>query len=116
MVLTVELMHWCQPMFGKTVRCTVQHRANAATPVMPADDDVFDLQCFHCKLKHGHAIEVRGVDEVRDVPVHEDLAGLEACNDIGRHSTVGATDPEELWRLQSNQALEVAGVLCDSFL
>jgi hypothetical protein len=76
MMLTIELAHWRQPMFGKTMLRTVQDRTNAAAPVMPADNDMFDLQCLDCELKHGHAVEVRGIDEIRNVTVHENFARL----------------------------------------
>src|SRR5271166_1749619 len=76
LVLAIELVHWRQPMFGKTMLATVLDRTNAATPVMPADDDVFDIKCLNCKLQHGHTVEVRRIDEISDVTVHEDFAGL----------------------------------------
>jgi len=99
-------------MLGKTLLGTVQNRSNASTPIMSTDNDMFDLQGLDCKLKHGHTIQVRGIDKVRDVTMHEDFAGLQTCDDIGRHSAIGTANPEELWSLQSNQALEEVRVRC----
>jgi hypothetical protein len=76
MVLAIEFADWRQPVFGKTMLRAVQDRADATTPVMPADDDVFDLQYLNGELKHGHAVEVRRIDKICYVTVYEDFARL----------------------------------------
>ena len=45
---------------------------------MPADDDVLDFEVRNCEGDHGLGGEVCGREDVGDVSVHEDVAGLEA--------------------------------------
>lgn len=43
-----------------------------------AKDDVLDFDVAHGELDDGHGVEIRGVDDVGDVAVHEGLARLQA--------------------------------------
>ena len=99
-----------QPALG-----AVEHGAHAAAAVVPAHDDVLDPQRLDGELQHRHAVEVGRIDDVRDIAVHEHLAGLEAGDDVGRHAAVGAADPQVLGGLQGGQAVEVARVGSGSF-
>ena len=48
-------------------------------------------------------------DDVGHVAVHEDLAGVEPGDLVGRHAAVSAADPHVLGRLLLRQAGEEAG-------
>ena len=110
MVLAVEVAHRRQPMFSQAMLAAVEDRSNPAASVMPADDDVFDLQRLDRELEHGHAVEVRGINQVRDVAVDEDLAGLEARDHVGGDAAVRTADPKKLRRLQRDETPEIVRV------
>jgi hypothetical protein len=67
---------------------------------------MLDLQLIHGKLNRGKAIEVGRDDDIRYVAVHEDFAGLQAADLIGRHPTVRASDPHVPWTLLLHQPAE----------
>ena len=66
---------------------------------MPAHDDVLDLQDVNRELQHGQAIQVRVHHDVGNIPVNEQLSGLQPDNLVGGDAAVGTSDPEELRRL-----------------
>lgn len=67
--------------------------ANAAAAVMAADDDVLDFQNAHGKFEDGEAVEVGMGENVRDIPVDEELSWLKPYDFVGRHAAVGTPDP-----------------------
>ena len=71
LVLLKEIADRRQPMLDEPMpRAAVEDCANAAATIVSADDNVFDLERLDRKLQNGHAIEVRRIDEVRNVAVH----------------------------------------------
>jgi hypothetical protein len=63
---------------------------------MPTNDYVLDLQVLDSELDHGEGVEVRWREDVRDVSVDEDIAGLQAEDGCFRASRVRATNPKDL--------------------
>lgn len=63
---------------------------------MPTNDYVLDFQVFDSELDHGEGVEVRWREDVRDVSVDEDIAGLQAEDGCFRASRVRATNPKDL--------------------
>lgn len=57
------------------------------------------------------AVEVRGREDVGDVAVHEDVAGLEAEDGGLGDAGVGAADPEDLGLLARCEGGEEVGVV-----
>jgi len=51
---------------------------DATAGCVAADDDVFDFEVLDCVLDDGEGVEVCCVENVGDVAVAEDVAGLEA--------------------------------------
>jgi hypothetical protein len=82
-----------------------------ATTVVPANNDVLDLQDIDSVLQHGEAIQVGVDDEVSDVTVHEELSRKESDDFIRRHPAVRTTNPEELRALLLREDLEELGPL-----
>jgi hypothetical protein len=74
-----------------------------------ADDDVPDLQHVDRELENRQTVKVGVDDEIRDVAVHEELAGKQSDDLVRRHAAVGAADPEEFGRLLGAQTLEEPG-------
>jgi len=70
-----------------------------------ADDDLLDLQICHRVLDDARGVDVAGLDDVGDVAMDEELAGLAVADGRFRDSAVGASDPEYLGRLSSSKAL-----------
>ena len=60
-------------------------------------------------LQHRQAVEVGVHDDVGDVAVHEDLAGVGAGDLVRRHPAVGAADPEVARRLLGREPPEEPG-------
>ena len=59
---------------------------------------------------HALAVEVRGREDVGDVAVHEDVAGLQAEQGRLGDARVGAADPEDLGLLARGEGGEEARV------
>ena len=98
-VLVAEFADWRQPMLYEALLRPVKDCPNATTAIVSAHDDVFDFQRLDRKLQDRHTIEIGWIDEVGNVAMHEDLARLQARNDISRHAAVGTADPKEFGRL-----------------
>jgi hypothetical protein len=77
------------------------------------DDDVLDLQDVDRELQHRQIVGVLRWGEIADIAVDEHLARIEAADLVGRHTAVGAADPEIFRRLLRLQALEEPGIGVD---
>ena len=88
------------------------HRGlDAPTIIMAADDDVRHFQDIDRVLDHGHHGHVRAYHLIGHVPCYKHFSRVEAHNSIGRHSRVGAADPEDLRALPGGHAIKVVLVL-----
>ena len=102
----LDVLHVLQPVVDQPMGGAVKRGANAAAAIVAADDHVADLEHVDRILQHRQAIDV-GVDhDVGDVAVHEQLAGVEADDVVGRHAAVGAANPQKLRRLLAGQPRE----------
>lgn len=110
LVLAVEFAEVLEPVVEETRRVGGSGRADPAAVVMTADDDVLDAEGFDGELDDGLAVEVVGVDDVGDVAVDEDAAGLETDDVIGGDAAVSAADPEVFGVLLVGEFSEDAGV------
>ena len=99
-----------QPVVDEAAALAVDRRGDAAAAVMADDHDVLDLQHVDGELQDREVVGVLRRGEVGDVAVHEQLAGIEPDDFVGRHAAVGAADPEIFGRLLAFQAAEEAGV------
>lgn len=73
---------------------------------MPAHDDVLHLEVRDGVGDDAAAVEVRRGQDVGDVAVHEDIAGLEAEDGGLGDAGVGAADPEDLGLLARGEGGE----------
>lgn len=64
---------------------------DSTTAIVPAYNDVLDVQMADGIVYNGHYVKVGGADEVGDVAVDEHLASTEAGDGFGRDARVGAT-------------------------
>ena len=83
-----------QPVVGESDALILQRGRHAAAAVVPAHDDVFDVQHIDRKLHHRQAVQVGVHDDVRDVAVDEQLARQQADDLVRGHAAVGAADPQ----------------------
>ena len=104
-----DVLHVPQPVVDEAVRRVLERRPDAAAAVMADDDDVLDLQDVDCVLEHREAVEVGVDDDIRDVPVNEQLARREVDDLVRRHAAVGASDPQIARRLLCGERPEEAG-------
>ena len=74
-------------------------RQHPTTTVVPADDDVLDVQVIDGILNCREAIEVRMDDNVCDVAMYEHFTGRKPDNLVGGNAAVGAANPEIFRRL-----------------
>src|SRR5690606_10232640 len=115
--LAVRLAHVldvAQPVVDQAEALSAQDAQHAAAAVMPADDDLLDLQDVDGELQRRQAVEVGVDDQVGDVAVHEHLAGQQADDLIGRDTAVRAADPEVARPLLLRQAAEEVGVVAEN--
>lgn len=82
---------------------------------MAAEHDVLDLQIHDCIFDDGGGAHVVVMDHVRDVAVHEDVAGLQAEDGCFRAAGVGATDPENFWVLACCEFWEESWIVFRGF-
>lgn len=73
---------------------------------MAANDDVFDLEVLHSVLDDGEGVEIRGDDDVGDVPVDENVARVEAQDGCFRAARVRTSNPQDLRGLAFAEAFE----------
>lgn len=82
---------------------------------MAAQDDVFDFEVDDGEFEDAGAAEVVVLDDVGDVAVHEDVAGLQAEDGGFGAAGVGAADPEDFGMLARGEFGEEKGVFFDGF-
>src|SRR5687768_4567938 len=99
-----------QPIVHEAVALLHQRCANGAAPIVPANDDVLDLEDVDGELHHGEAVQVGMHDHVADVAVDEKLSWKKAYDLVGRHPAIRASDPKIPRRLLPRQLVEEARV------
>ena len=62
---------------------------------MSANNDMLDLEVFHCILDDRKRIEVRGRQNICNITMNEDITGLQAKDSRFGASGVGASYPED---------------------
>lgn len=77
-VAVVDLADMAKPVVDETEPLAAHGEADAAAAVVPADDDVLDLEYLYSELHHRQAVQVAVHDDIGDVAVHENLARLQA--------------------------------------
>lgn len=110
-VLPPQLPQRHQPRVNQPQLLVPQRRRNPTAGGVSAHDDVLDFQVLHGVLDDGQRIEVRGDEDVGDVAVDEDVAGVEAEDGGFWAAGVGTADPEDLRGLALGEALEEGGLL-----
>lgn len=81
-------------------------RLDTPAPVMPAHDNVLDMQMAHSIVEHTHDVEIRVRDHIGDVAVDEGLSGLESRDLLGRDARIATSNPQILWLLARGEFLE----------
>ena len=92
LVQPVDVTDVSQPRVKNAQVGRGQGSLDAAAVVVAADDNVLDLQVAHGVVDHGHGGKVDGGDDVGDVAVDEDLAGIEAHDFVRGDTAVGAAN------------------------
>lgn len=110
LVQSVDVTDVSQPWVKDTQVCWRQGGLDTAAVVVAADDNVFDLQVAHGVVDHGHGGKVDGGDDVGDVAVDEDLAGVEAHDFVRGDTAVGAANVPSC-RNESDGALSLSLLL-----
>ena len=110
-VLVVHVAHMTQPIVDEAYIAALKRGLHATAAVVPADDDVLNLEDIHRVLQHRETIQVRVDDDVGDVAVHEELARQQADNLVGGDAAIGAANPEVAGILLLGQGLEESRVL-----
>jgi hypothetical protein len=88
----------------------VHRSANAATPVVTANDYLSDTERVDGEFHHRQKIKIGGMNEVSDIAVHEDFTGLKPSNDVCWDPTIGAANPKILRTLDSGEIEKVLRV------
>lgn len=105
-VVVSELPHRLQPDVQQAESGVAQCGVDTTAAGVAADEDVLDLEMCDCELDDGERVDVGCGDNVGDVAVHEDLAGLQTEDGRLRDARVGAADPENGGRLAGGGASE----------
>ncbi len=67
LVFLPHILEMPKPIIAQSKPITPESGPHAAAPVMPAHDDVADLQNLHGKLHDGQTIEIRVHHQIGDV-------------------------------------------------
>ena len=89
-----DVAHMANPVIDDAALARCERGVDAAAAVVPAHDDVTDLEHIHCEIKHGKAIEIAVHDKVGDIAVDEHFTRRQVDDLVGGHAAVGATNPE----------------------
>jgi hypothetical protein len=95
-----------QPVVDESESCALKGGPHAAASVVAAHDHVANVQHVYRVLQDGQAVQIRVHDEIRDVPVHEQLARRQPDDFIRGNPAVGAADPQVAGCLLGCQSLE----------
>src|SRR5262249_35927319 len=68
--------------------------------------DVLYPQHFHRVLQTRHAVKVERIDDIRNIAMHENLAGHQADDLVRGNAAIRTSDPEVFGRLLVAQARE----------
>ena len=74
------MSQWHQPRVDQPEFFVRQGSRDTTARSVAAHDDVLDLEVLHSVLNHSQRIQVSGNQNVGDVAVAEDVAGLQAEN------------------------------------
>jgi hypothetical protein len=102
-------------MIDYPVTIPIHGCTHATATVMTANDDVFDLQRFHRKFKHGKQIEISTMNKVGDVAMDENFPRLQTRYNVGGYTAIGAADPQVFRSLHGRQPPEIIRVFPLSF-
>ena len=83
-----------QPVVDQAVSAGLHCCLYTAAAVVPANDNVFDLQHLDRELDHGQAVHIGVIDEVCDVAVDKNFAWRQVDYNICRNAAVRASDPK----------------------
>lgn len=100
-----------QPGVDDADLTVAQRGVDAAAGAVAAQHDVLHAHVRDGVLDHRGRRQVARVQDVGDVAVHEDVAGLEARDGRFGHARVGAAEPEDLGRLAFGEGGEEGGVV-----
>ena len=89
-------------------RCPTFH---SAAVVVSAYDYVFDAKMSNSILQHGMRVQIRGRNEVSNVPVHEDLARLQPHDGVHWDTAIRASEVEVTRLLRTTDPLYKHGIV-----
>ena len=101
-----QLANWMQPMVNETTTSAVDGGADAAAAIMSDHHNMLHFEYVDGKLEHRQIVGILRRGEIGHIAVYEQLAGVEANNRSGRHTAIGAADPEIARRLLVFEATE----------
>ena len=87
-MLRAHVLHVTQPVVDQAELAVLQRSQHAATTIVPAHDDVLDVQNLNRKLNCRKTIEIGVDDNVRYVAMHEHIARHQPDNLIRGYATV----------------------------
>jgi hypothetical protein len=93
-VSAANILDVAQPIVDQSEPVVAQSGQDTATAVVTADNDMLDPQYLDRVLEDRQAVQVGVNDQVRHVPMNEQLPWKAADDLVGRHSAVGAADPQ----------------------
>jgi hypothetical protein len=105
-VFGCNVLQMPQPIVNEAKGSLVQRCGHAAASIVTAHNDVLDVQHIYGELKGAEAVQIGMNDQVGDIPVNEQFAGLEADDLVRRHPAVRASDPEMFRGLLVRQPFE----------
>ena len=93
-----------EPVVDHAVLARRHGRRDAAAAVMATDDDMPHLQHLDRILQDGETVEIGRHNDIRDIAMHEHLAGRQVHDLVGGDAAVGTADPQMLGRLLMRQS------------
>src|ERR1700719_3203880 len=97
-------------MIDETPALAVHCGGHAPAAVVAADEHVLYPEHVDGELQHRQIVRILRRGEVGDIAMDKQLAGVQAHYLIRRYPTVGAADPQIVWRLLTLESFEEAGV------
>lgn len=94
-MLLPQCSHGLQPQVKHIELLVAEGSSHAAAAGVATQHDVFHLQMLNRKLHDAQETQIGGIDDIGDVAVGEDIAGLEAKDGGLWDTRVGATNPQD---------------------
>ena len=88
LMFLAKISNRMKPLIDESEAIAGHYRSHTAAPIVAADDHIVHSKHVYRVLQYRQAVHIRLRDEVRNIPVDEQLTRPKVNNLVGRHSAI----------------------------